>query len=491
MKGGNLVRNYAIYVGLGFLSPALNFLLLPIYTKTLTKLDFSILAMSILIQGLFKNLIGGGINGAYARFYFEYKKSNEINSLFFTSVSTVTGSMFVWLLLMFFVGDFLLQLIFSNNEFTFIKYGWISLVLAAFMNIQQLILSKYRNEEDAISFAVIASTSFLLPAVLIYTGVVIFKGGALYSLLGRMIGVGSVILIYLAVFLIRNKVKYNKSFLKSMFKYSRDIMFYLLLTFFFQNVDKYLIENNFDFADFGMYGLAISVVSIVEIFVFAMNNATKPRIFKLLKLEQSPENDASVRNLNRVIMLSLSVIWFGLLLTFPFLNRYVLSNLYPELTYYFPIMLLVMIGRIYYIVYANPIFFYMHTNLMPYITVACLVFSVTGSLLLIPYFGILAIMMMSSLTSFFQLFLVIYFSKKKGILSPQIFSHPKEHKLYAYGLLLALTLHIAYANLHLETAYLVSIVSIVLTGGVYLLLYFREIIVAKRKILSYAAKYIR
>lgn len=488
MKGGNLVKNYVIYVGLGFLSPALNFLLLPIYTKTLTKLDFSILAMSILIQGLFKNLIAGGINGAYSRFYFEYKKSNEINSLFFTSVSTVTGSMFAWLLLMFFVGDLLLQLIFSNNEFTFMKYGWISLVLAALMNIQQLILSKYRNEEDATSYAFIASATFLLPAVLIYTGVVILKGGALYSLLGRMIGVGSVLIIYLAFFLLRNEVTYKKSLLANMFKYSRDIMFYLLLTFIFQNVDKYLIENNFDFEDFGMYGLAISVVSIVEIFVFALNNATKPRIFKLLKMEQSPQNDASVRNLNRIIMLSLSLIWFGLLLSFPFVNKYILSNLYPELTTYLPIMLLVMIGRTYYVVYATPIFFYMHTHLMPYITMACLVFSVTGSLLLIPHLGILAIMIMSTLTSFFQLFLVILFSKRRGILSPRIFSHSKEHKLFAYGLFLAIALHIAYANMQLEKAYVFSMVSILLTLGVYILLYFHEFTLLKQKLLRYTTR---
>lgn len=470
-----LATNTILYVLLGFLSPALNFLLLPIYTRTLTKLDFSIIAMSMLIQGLFKNLIGGGIIGAYVRFHFEYKKSNEIASLFFTSIVAILAGLGIWLFVMFLSGDLLFSIIFKNEEFTFSKYGWISLALAALMNVIQLVLNKYRNEENVKMYALIAVSSFLLPAALIYVGVVVLNGGALYSLYGRLAGVGLVIGVYVMVFAITQSYSFRKKYLTDMFSYSRNIMFYLMLTFLFTNLDRYMIERNFDFTDLGMYGLAISVVSVVEIFVFAMNNAFKPRIYTIWKLEDSAENRQKVRNISRFIIIGLSLIWFGLLLLFPFINQFVLNNLYPNLNYLFPLMILTMIWRIYYIVYAEPVFFHMHTGILPKSTMFCLIFSLLMQFALIPFFGIVGVIIVTSLTAMAQLLIVILYSREKNILPSDVFFFPKEYALYFYGIIVAISMSLIYHNYSLNNAHFVTLCLILLTLIVFFTLYRKEL----------------
>jgi O-antigen/teichoic acid export membrane protein len=482
-----LAKNYVIYVLLGFLAPALNFFLIPIYTRTLTKVDFGIIALSMVIQALFQTIIGSGINSAYRRFYFEYKEKNQVASLFFTAILTLCITMVVWLSIMLLTGDWILGKVFSNDEFTFLKYGWISLVLAALTNMYQVILSKYRNEENAVVYAVMAISTFLVPAALIFVGVVVLKGGALYSLLGRMIGMSGVIGIYFIYFLFKYQYAYQFKYIKVMLSYSRNILVYSLLTFMFQNVDKYLIERNFTLSDLGMYGLALSVIAVIEIFGVAMSNAVKPRIYMLLKLESSPDNEQKLRALNRVILVSLSAVWFGLLLLFPFANKYLLSNLYPDLAYYFPVMVLAMLARIYYLAFVEPIFFYMQTHLLPRITLFSFIISVTGSLILIPVLGIWAVMIMSIVTQVSQLSLIIILSKAKGILSPAIFRFPKEYLISAYGIPVAILQSLVYFYLPLSTAYVFSAIVIAVTFVLYIIVYSSDIkvaIPALRKLLN-------
>lgn len=80
-------KNSIIYVLLGFLSPALNFFLIPLYTKFLSTEHYGIITISTVLQSVLGSFIGIGVSGAYYRFYFDYETEKERQRLLDTCIS--------------------------------------------------------------------------------------------------------------------------------------------------------------------------------------------------------------------------------------------------------------------------------------------------------------------------------------------------------------------------------------------------------------------
>jgi O-antigen/teichoic acid export membrane protein len=94
----NLVRNLAIY-GLGDVAPQLvSFLLLPIYTRYLTRSDYGIIAMLLTIEAPAKILFRWGVDGAFMRFYYDcadQRARQRLASTIFLFLSVANGALAV------------------------------------------------------------------------------------------------------------------------------------------------------------------------------------------------------------------------------------------------------------------------------------------------------------------------------------------------------------------------------------------------------------
>ena len=72
-------KNTIIYVSLGFISPAVNFLLIPLYTNYLSPEQYGIITIAVVFQATLNILIGLGLVGTYHRFYYDYNNQESLN----------------------------------------------------------------------------------------------------------------------------------------------------------------------------------------------------------------------------------------------------------------------------------------------------------------------------------------------------------------------------------------------------------------------------
>lgn len=87
MSSQKIFSNSIIYIFLGFLTPAINFILLPIYTSYLETEDYALITQSSIIQSVFTTIIGLGLNAAYTRFYYDsYNDLNKKEELYSTAI---------------------------------------------------------------------------------------------------------------------------------------------------------------------------------------------------------------------------------------------------------------------------------------------------------------------------------------------------------------------------------------------------------------------
>src|SRR5690606_35971295 len=190
-----------IYTLLGFLAPAVNFFLIPVYSKFLSPADFGVITLATIVTAVLVNISGMGITGAFTRFYYDVMDDREkVRNLLNTSIFTILFFTGILGLIFFVIGDPVMDLMFKNREFTIATYGLFMLITALATNLQTLVLAWYRNEANVKAYAFWSITFFVLVVIGIYWGVVVWEKGAVGSVGGRMWGllIPSVIfLIYL------------------------------------------------------------------------------------------------------------------------------------------------------------------------------------------------------------------------------------------------------------------------------------------------------
>ena len=64
----DLIKSSTIYILLGFLPTAVNFIMVPLLTTYLTKEEYGLLSISALFQGIIAIFLNIGLDAAFARY---------------------------------------------------------------------------------------------------------------------------------------------------------------------------------------------------------------------------------------------------------------------------------------------------------------------------------------------------------------------------------------------------------------------------------------
>ncbi|MCO5249191.1 MAG: oligosaccharide flippase family protein [Chitinophagales bacterium] len=429
------LKNTIIYVLLGFLAPAVNFILIPIYTKYMAPTQYGIITLATVFQTIITGFIGIGVAGSYSRYYYDnYKDKEFINQLFDTCLSIFAFSTLFVCVFLFFLGDSIFSYFSEIKEFTMRKYGWWILIVSLMTPLQAIILSQYRNKERADIFSVLSIIFFLSSVFGIFTGVVILKKGALGSIAGRGIGVSVPVIIYILYIYSKRKFKNNWSLIKPLLNYGYPLMFYLLLSYLYKNIDKLIVSKHFDSSILGLYGFAMSIAVVTEIFLTAMQNTFYPKINKLMVDAESIENSSYTA---KEIKDQFQYIFIFMLFSFISLIAFSLPGVqwfidvrYHSTMIWLPLMFISFITRVYYVVYSFPIFFHKKTRTLIPITIITLIFTVIFSIVLIPFLGIYALIVVNFLSNAIQTVVAIIYSKRTKIFNDYIYSFKYIHIQY-------------------------------------------------------------
>ena len=402
-----LLKNSFLYVGLGFLPLATNVLLVPIYSEFISPNEFGLVAIAAIFQGFLAVFIGLGLDGGFSRIYFDYyKKIRLVRALMSTTLLAIIASGVVFWIILYFSGDFIFKNALRNEQFTFSKYGDLVFFTTFSAAIQAVFLTYYRNNERVWAYSLVSLSFFFASVTGIMIGMIYFKAEAMGNIAGRAAGTTIVSLVLLINYFVKNGVQFKAEYLKASLVYSLPLMPYLFLLMAYNNIDKVMIELNFDLETLGFYNFAFLLASVISVLIYAIFNAISPQIFKLLSKADS-SSDIEVKNINVAFhLIILGIITLMIAFITPVLNVFI-SEVYRSIQDYISLLILVYVFQVYYMIYTTPLFFHNKTKSLPWISLIVLITGVISNAVFIPLFGIYGVCIALFLTKFTQ-FLVAY-----------------------------------------------------------------------------------
>jgi len=411
------LSNSLIYILLGFLTPAVNFILLPLYTHYLETQDYALITQSTLIQNIFANILGFGVNTAFVRYFYDcYKDPEKLEKLYSTTILSylLSGSAVIGIFSI--IGEWVLGISFSNNIFTYWGYGIFSISTALIYNLQAVSLSYYRNQEKAIHYAMLAVMFFLCVASCIYIGVVVLDFKAKGSIIGRFIGSLIPVVLYLIWYYSKHKIQYSSILNRKLLVYGLPLVPYLLLNVLLTQADKFAIERFFDMSVLGLYGFGFLIASVNEIFINSINSAISPQIYKNMGAD-TPNSNNTVRKLMSAYVSVGLAVNIGITVAGALGIHYLINEKYKAVAAFFPLLSLSYIPRIYYTAYLMPIFYSKQTKVLPAINLFALFVSFISLVGLAPTIGLYGVCIACILIQFTQMLSAFIFIRFRGIVN--------------------------------------------------------------------------
>lgn len=275
-----LLKNMSIYGIGGIIAKAIQFLLLPVYTRVLQPADYGSLELVYMVAGLIGILYGFMISSGYLRSYYDGKDDTYrdmvlgsafwftfFSSLFFAALSVVFAAEIADSVFKFDGGDTFIVLI---SVSTAIKAH--SLVLYNLLMVR----------ERARTYVTVNATTLLVTmGVTIYF--VVFLGWAVKGILVALVIAYSVEFLILSVLLLRKTVfKYSHMAVKEMLKFSIPLIPLQIASFILTLSDRFFLQEFRDLEDVGLYSLGYKFAAILPLLTVEPFRAFGPHIFSLI-----------------------------------------------------------------------------------------------------------------------------------------------------------------------------------------------------------------
>lgn len=365
-----LFRNTVVYVLVGFLPVAANFLLAPIYTKYLKPEEYALVGISTLFQTFLTFFISFSLDGAFSRLFFKYERRPALkHALLSTLLISVIALGIVVTLVISLAGERFFSFFFANPAFTFARFGsWV--VLTTFCNVIFLFFAiLYRNEEKLKRFVIVSLSFFFLPVIGALIGLRFVEDAPWGTVVGKAVGSAIIAGFVLGRYFWGKALVVAPRLFREAVRYSLPLVPYQLMFAAFANIDRIIIEQKFYARDFGIYNFAVMVSGLIPIFINSISNAVNPRIYRELTKDKDP---ASVRTFNQVSLLSTTVIICLCVAAVVPAMRLFISTDYADAYLYVGTLFLSYLPYIHYLIYTVPLFYHGKTKPFPVISFVAL-----------------------------------------------------------------------------------------------------------------------
>jgi len=373
---------------LGFLRPAIQVFLLPLYLVKLSPSEYGMLALILIFSSLFGTVVGLRLNVAANTFYFDHNQNEE-------SLKDYIGQLFTFLLVLALLafacisltGQFVFDHLFSNANVPFYPLGIIATGQVLLSTCNSIYLVYLKNSFKVKEFVLLNSLVIILSVIIQAILILVYDFGILGILIGSFVPV-ALLFLYLIMrhrFLLNFKLNYE--IIKPSLIFSLGFLPVGFLVVFEKQIDKLILERFMDLEHVGLYALLISVVGLFNILTRAYDNAIKPVLYQALK----NDDEHSESTLNRMYgtytaigILSLA----GILLVGNHLHLITDNPKYLSIANYFPFAVLASVPLILVKYEILVILFYKKTLLLSIITLFKTSLLFVVMILLIPKYGI-------------------------------------------------------------------------------------------------------
>ncbi len=279
-------RQLAAYGSADVAVLAINFLLLPVYTRVLSTREYGAFALLLVVEALLKPVYRWGLDAAFLRFYYDCRDDQERRTLAGTVTWFLALANGAILLVLILVGTPLNRSLFGTLDFW---PAYVLLVANSFAgNFLFLPLTLLRIQERAARFAALTfvrSFGTILARLVLVVGV-------RHGVLGLVLA-DTVVIFILAGALaptFRRMVAWRWSWptLAAMLRYGLPQVPHGLLSQTMAMADRFVLGLYLPLREVGVYLIATSIAAVLKLFPVAFEAAWMPFAFDSMRRPDAP-----------------------------------------------------------------------------------------------------------------------------------------------------------------------------------------------------------
>jgi O-antigen/teichoic acid export membrane protein len=420
-----------VYTALNFLPAGAGLVITPLFTNHLKSTEeYGFIILANFFFAFFGVLVGLGFDSAYGIKFFHYNKEKEKQHQLLTTVLFLIALVFICLLVLFsLIGPFVFHQFISNGSFTFQQFGIFTLVMGLATVVNAVLLSYYRNVNKLKLYSIQAIAMALFPTVAQIACIFYFSNTAAGVVKARSLTSLVTVLPFVFFYLKGHGLRINQSFLRPILQLSLPFFSYGIIIFLFENVDRLLVEKNFNgMQALSIYGLAVTFASIGEMVRASTASALSPMVFQVM----ADDNDEE--KINKFYRLFIWAILFlvsaVLLLIQPLFALFIKNKDFFQSLQYIPFLFLALLPKIYYSIYQLPLSFYSRVKMLPVINLVSLLTGLAFFFFCLPRMHIYAVIVSLSVSRVLQAGLTFFYLKRfQSIFRPREVDFAKEHRL--------------------------------------------------------------
>lgn len=300
---------------------ALNFLLLPVYTRFLSPTNYGIIALAETLAAFFAGILSMGFDAAIQRQYFRHVDEPGILNDYIGSVlkfALAVESIFVVLVLA--VGPWLQHALFpySSVQYRYFALAMVTATATLFFNYRLVLC---QTERRPWAYAGLAFLLFALTASLCLWLVVFARRGVTGMLGGKLLAAFAslVVALFLARPLFRSSFRWT--YVRETLSVGMPLVPHFLMALGLVTADRFILVHYRDLREVGLYTVAYTLGMIMSLITMSLNQAWAPVYYEVAKT-----GDAGRRLLSDLcsglIVILTAIACFGALVAQPFVAHF-------------------------------------------------------------------------------------------------------------------------------------------------------------------------
>lgn len=249
----DLGKHSLIYLIGGIAGVAASILLMPVYTRVLSKADYGIIEMIDTSRYLLIILLLAGFDPTMGKFYHSSPLEDEKKAVVGTVFLFVLLSAIFWGGCLFSLNTFLSEQLLGSAAFvSFINLGLMLLVIQAMQTTGETYLN---IRKKSLLFATLSLIKLTLNVVANLTFVVWLRIGPKGMLYGELLSSGIITIVLLSYLIRSNGLHFSAKLFRPMLLFSLPFIPNALSAAIMHRADRYFVQQYGSLADVGVYGV--------------------------------------------------------------------------------------------------------------------------------------------------------------------------------------------------------------------------------------------
>lgn len=310
--------------------------------------EYGILNLFLLYTGIMAQIYGMGVNNAFIYFYWDvYKDKDQLKKLISNTLGLLLFFQFIYISIGLLFGEhFLPILVNSSDKFTFSPIFITALFFSGFMVFYEMFLYFFRNEGKLKLYSLLSISTLILLTIGSLIGVVYLDLEAVGAIFGRAFGYGIVVTCFLVYLIYKYGIGFDVKQSKVLLSFGIPLFVNAIIGAFAAGLDRILIERLDKLENLGVYGLALMILTVIEVWFNSLNNSLAPTLYRYLN-ESFQEKAKEIKVLvHTIVILVIIAIVVTIALINPILDLFIPES-FHDVALYIPLLAAAFFWRVF------------------------------------------------------------------------------------------------------------------------------------------------